>query len=254
MHSFMGYKIPVDLIQKTGAGPDTFDTLSALHMKMLAERAPVDPGHNVLELGCGIGRDAIPLTEILSSGSSYVGIDIDRRSIDWCSENITSRHPNFRFHYFDVRNKTYNPSGKISTSDVRLPASDESIDRVLAQSVFTHLLEADALHYFRELNRVLAPKGLVLATFFVATESDMESSLASTAPFFRFPYACGDGFYVSDLEQPEGAVAVTPEKLQWLIERAGLELARPIELGYWLESRSDTLDFGQDVVLLSRRR
>jgi len=248
----MGYRIPVELIQKTGAGPDSFDALAALHGQMLSERAPVGADDTVLELGCGIGRDAIPLTQVLSDRGRYIGIDIDRSSIEWCAANISARHPNFEFHYFDVRNKTYNPRGRISTSDIRLPAADGSVDRVIAQSVFTHLLEPDCRHYLHELRRVLVPGGLVLATFFVATDDEIATSLSNTVPFFRFPHAWGEGFHVNDKSQPEGSVAVTPGKLLALIERSGLALARPIELGYWHEARSGTLNFGQDVVTLAR--
>ena len=41
---------------------------------------------NVLEVGCGIGRDAIPLTQILSPNANYTGIDIIGRSIEWCQK------------------------------------------------------------------------------------------------------------------------------------------------------------------------
>lgn len=252
MHSFMGYDIPVALIEKTGSGVEHFEAVAALHMNMLAERAPVAPEHTVLELGCGIGRDAIPLARILSDEGRYIGIDIDRESIEWCSANITPEHANFRFHYFDVFNESYNKRGTISTSDIRLPAEDGSVDRVIAQSVFTHLVEPDAMHYFRELRRVLAPDGLVVATFFIATPSEIESSRANSIPAFRFHHARGDGFYVNNERQPEDSVAVTQEKLVRMLEQVELKLARPIEFGYWHESRSHTVEFGQDIAVLSR--
>src|SRR4051794_26342926 len=50
---------------------------------------------DVLDVGCGIGRTAIPLTEYLSEHGSYRGFDISRESIEWCSREITSRFPNF---------------------------------------------------------------------------------------------------------------------------------------------------------------
>src|SRR4051812_31190443 len=38
----------------------------------------------VLDIGCGIGRMARPLTKLLANGGKYEGIDIDAAGIDWC--------------------------------------------------------------------------------------------------------------------------------------------------------------------------
>ena len=85
----------------------------------------------------------------------------------------------------------------------------------------------------------------------IATPAEIESSPKNSVPAFRFTHAHGDGFYVNNERQPEDSVAVTQEKLLAMLEQAGLEIVRPIELGYWHEGRSDTVDFGQDLALLS---
>ena len=77
------FRIPVALIHRTGAGPETFDEISQGHMEQLRRYTPVEPGHRVLEIGCGIGRDAIPLSRLFSPPGGYVGIDIDRATIRW---------------------------------------------------------------------------------------------------------------------------------------------------------------------------
>ena len=48
-----------------------------------------------------------------------------------------------------------NPDGAFAT--LPLPAGDGEVTLFLAWSVFTHLLEADAAFYLRELARVLHP-------------------------------------------------------------------------------------------------
>ena len=102
VYRFKGYDIPIDLMELTGGGPSTFDAISQAHTDNLRRWIGLEPTHTVLEIGCGIGRDAIPLTEILSEGR-YVGIDIIKRSIDWCTDNIAKRHPNFGFYHYECR-------------------------------------------------------------------------------------------------------------------------------------------------------
>jgi ubiquinone/menaquinone biosynthesis C-methylase UbiE len=49
----------------------------------------------VLDVGCGSGRMALPLTKYLADSARYEGFDIDKNCIQWCQENITTRYPNF---------------------------------------------------------------------------------------------------------------------------------------------------------------
>jgi SAM-dependent methyltransferase len=70
------------------------------------------PEHSVLDIGCGIGRMAIPLTRFLTG--HYEGFDIVRSEIEWCTKNITPRYPNFQFQVADIFNSGYNPHGKVS--------------------------------------------------------------------------------------------------------------------------------------------
>ena len=100
--SYMGFDIPIDLLNMTGGGTDSFDRISKGHIEYLQNNVGINPKDNILEVGCGIGRDAIPLTKILSNRGSYTGIDIIGRSINWCKNNITKKHKNFKFIHFDV--------------------------------------------------------------------------------------------------------------------------------------------------------
>src|SRR5690349_12650783 len=49
-------------------------------------------GERVLDLGCGLGRMAVPLTQYLETSASYDGIDIAADAIAWCREAIESRY------------------------------------------------------------------------------------------------------------------------------------------------------------------
>ena len=44
----------------------------------------IKPDIHVLDVGCGLGRLARPLVEILSPVGSYHGVDIVEPSVDWC--------------------------------------------------------------------------------------------------------------------------------------------------------------------------
>jgi SAM-dependent methyltransferase len=176
LFDYAGYQIPVDLVNITGAGPDSFDDISQGHMAYLRQHVGIAPGDSVLEVGCGIGRDAIPLTGILSPdlGGRYVGIDIIGRSIAWCASNITPKHPNFTFVHFDVKDQLHNPGGSQGMQTVRLPLQDSSVDTVILWSVFTHMFEADIVHYLREFRRVLRPKGRVFFSCFIVDAAILE--------------------------------------------------------------------------------
>ena len=159
---YEGYKIPVELVEMTGGGPDTWDVISVGHMDQYERYCPILADHDVLEIGCGVGRDAIQLTRTLSPAGSYVGVDIIRPSIEWCQGNITTRFPNFRFEYLDIHSQIHNPVGTAAVTEVTLPVADDSIDRIVLQSVFTHMFEGDIVHYLHEFRRVLRDDGRVL--------------------------------------------------------------------------------------------
>jgi SAM-dependent methyltransferase len=50
-----------------------------------------DKDSAVLDIGCGIGRMAVPFTNYLTPKGRYEGFDIVKVGIDWCTKNIHSR-------------------------------------------------------------------------------------------------------------------------------------------------------------------
>ncbi|AZO70243.1 MAG: methyltransferase domain-containing protein [Mesorhizobium sp.] len=247
---FNGYDIPVDLMQMTGGGPETFEEISAMHQSNLAKWIGIKPQHHVLEIGCGIGRDAIPLSTILSDGS-YVGVDIIGRSIEWCTANIGARNPNFKFVHYDVDDQLHNPGGTTSTEAIVLPIEDRSIDRIFLFSVFTHMYQEDIEHYLHEFSRVLKPDGLVYATTFIYDDAVLESARSTNKTIFnlRFEHELHEGCRINNLEYPLGAVAFTRELWQKMLIAGGMKLAKPILNGQW-SGLYDKFDDGQDVLIL----
>ena len=56
----------------------------------------------VLDIGCGVGRIAIPLTGYLGGGGQYDGFDVVPGGIAWCEKNISIPFPHFRFELADI--------------------------------------------------------------------------------------------------------------------------------------------------------
>ena len=77
---YRGYRIPVRLINLTGGGTDTWDVIARGHMEQYARYAPIDRDASVLEVGCGVGRDAIQLADHLSDRGRYAGIASSSRA------------------------------------------------------------------------------------------------------------------------------------------------------------------------------
>jgi ubiquinone/menaquinone biosynthesis C-methylase UbiE len=134
-------------------------------MRLFVALGGLRPEDDVLDVGCGAGRMAVPLTSFLTG--SYEGFDIVSAGVHWCQKRITTRFPTFRFQVVNVHNRRYNPRGRHRACDYRFPYDDRSFTFVIATSVFTHLLPEDTEHYLSEIRRVLRPGGRCVATFFL---------------------------------------------------------------------------------------
>jgi ubiquinone/menaquinone biosynthesis C-methylase UbiE len=230
-----GYDIPIRLMNLTGGGPETFEPMCEFHMAALKEHTPIEPHHSVLEIGCGIGRDAIPLSKILNSNGRYVGIDIVRDSIEWCTRNVSAAYPNFSFVHLDIEDQLHNPGGATTTTAIRLPVPDASIDRIILWSVFTHMRKADIAHYLAEFARVLKPSGTVFATWFIVNDEILKNArTVNLTPFnLRFEHTLADGSIINDPNSPMGAVAFSEEVLADLIKTSNLKLIGSVLPGQW---------------------
>ena len=116
----------------------------------------------VMDIGCGCGRIARVLVN--NSGiRRYIGFDVMSDHVQWCRNFV---EPAWRgraeFHWFDLHSEKYNPTGALKAQELTFPAGDETVDVISAASVFTHLLEADALRYLKEIRRVLKRGGVAL--------------------------------------------------------------------------------------------
>lgn len=243
---FDGFAIPVELAELTGGGEATWEGIAEAHLAAYERYCPIRAGSSVLEVGCGVGRDAIPLARILGPDGSYVGLDVSGPSITWCRENITPRYPRAGFEHLDIQSDFYNPGGSLEGREAKLPVPSTWADRIILQSVFTHMFEDAIVNFLSEFRRILRPTGLVFASFFVVDEQSIGLAAQHQSPLqFQHPWA--DGCRISDPRNPEGAVGYTPEALNRMLRRAGMALAQPLHRGSWCGR--DVPD-GQDIAVL----
>ena len=203
------------------------------------------PDSAVLDVGCGVGRVAVGLTEFLGAAGRYDGFDIVPAEIEWCRRQITPRFPRFRFHVADVRNDAYNPNGATAASAYRFPFPDGAFDNAVVASVFTHLLTADLDNYIAELARVLAPGGHAVASFYLLNDAT-RAHIAAGRSAFRFTTPIGDAM-VNDADRPSWAVAHDEELVRARFGASGLEITT-LYPGRWASEGVQA----QDLVIATR--
>jgi SAM-dependent methyltransferase len=231
-------------------GIGDFQAIGQSFVEELKRSCGLAPHHHVLDVGCGTGRIAIPLTQYLSPEARYEGFDPVREAIRHCRRRISPSYPNFRFQLADLYNKTYSPWGRFKDFEYRFPYDDGAFDVVFAVSVFTHLLPAGAQRYLQEAARVLKPGGHFLATFFLLNDASTSAVDAggSTVPL----PARYDVHRLSDPDVPEAAVAFDESFVMGLYSRFGLELKQPPGYGTWSGRAPSGYGGYQDLVVARR--
>jgi SAM-dependent methyltransferase len=220
--------IPPGSLHKVG-GP-YFAAAGQEFLRYFVDLCGLEPHDRVLDVGCGTGRMARPLTNYLRGGS-YDGIDVVAPSVRWCQETYTPRHPNFRFHFADIYNKAYNPGGKYGASEYRFPFAASSFDFVLLTSVFTHMLARDMENYLSEVARVLKGDGRCLITYFLLNPDSLKL-IEEGRSKYSFRHELG-GCRVEYEEVPEAVVAYDEDAVRALYGRCGLYISEPIRYGRW---------------------
>ncbi len=210
--------------------------------------ANLQPSHRVLDVGCGAGRLAIPLTTYLSEDGEYWGFDIRKNVIKWCQDHISSKYSNFHFLHSNVYNKLYNPKGKVQAHDFVFPFVDASFDFVFLISVFTHMHIKDMENYLGEISRVIKPGGACFITYFLRTHGENESLHFGSANLY-FTYD-GHNYFSTKENNPEKAIAYDEEYIHNLYRLNGFKLIRLIRHGSW--SKSQDYLGKQDIVIATK--
>lgn len=148
-----------------GIGPGEFMSVGQELVELLRREAGLRRRDIVLDIGCGLGRVAIPLQRILTKGT-YEGFDVVPEIIEWDQANISRHSPRFRFQLIDAASSSYNPQGA-DPSSATFPYPDRTFTLTMATSLFSHLMASATNRYLEESARVLKPGGRAIFTFFL---------------------------------------------------------------------------------------
>jgi SAM-dependent methyltransferase len=122
-----------------------FEALGLLERALLIQ-CGLGPNDYLIDVGCGSGRLAKPLSDYLSG--HYLGIDVVPELVEY-ARTLVGR-PDWRFEVAD---------------GFRIPEEDGRADVVCFFSVFTHLLHEQSYLYLQEAKRVLKPNGKIVFSF-----------------------------------------------------------------------------------------
>lgn len=216
------------------------------HLELLKTHIDIQPEDSVLDIGCGIGRTAVALTEYLNNNGKYEGFDVVEKGVRWCNKKIKNDFPNFNFVYVPLNNDLYN-NRKEEAQNFKFPYKDHLFNKIFIFSVFTHMSVNEIAHYLYEIKRVLKPGGLCLLTCFIYT-SQNEEMIASNNDF-SFPVKHGNYRLMSN-KVKSANIALKEELLDELIVKSKLKKVKTIE-GFWKRNivKNSSNDF-QDIVIL----
>jgi SAM-dependent methyltransferase len=98
----------------------------------------------LLDWGCGCGR--LTAHFLSEPGFAVFGCDVDREAVTWCESNLRA--------------------GQFTTIDPfpPTPYPDGSFQLAIGYSIFTHLTKDLQFAWLAELQRILAPGGILVAT------------------------------------------------------------------------------------------
>lgn len=254
--------LPIDIYEKitgkrdaitppkgmTFIGPGDFKKIGEELVENFKELGGLQPHHRLLDIGCGIGRIAIPLTKYLGEKGSYEGFDVVKMGIDWCQSKITPKYPNFKFKHIPLRNDLYNLETEEGADSMQFPYGDSEFDFIVLTSVFTHMQQKEVENYLKEISRVLKPNGTCFATFFVIDEKSEQHLQTTKEPFFTHKY---DTYYLHDDKVKDANIAYKIDFLEKTLAKNNLQLANRYD-GWWAKDSKEGLYNFQDICIIKK--
>lgn len=135
---------PAPLIEALTVGKAT-PAMSRVGATILA-RLRLPQARSVLDLGCGLGTDAVRMAGKLSAGGRVTGVDLSQVMIAEARRRSEGSNA---------------PVAYIAGSALAIPFPQDTFDRCRAQSLLQHIPDAPAV--ISEIARVMRPGGRVVA-------------------------------------------------------------------------------------------
>jgi SAM-dependent methyltransferase len=195
----------------TSQVPGNFQQVGAEFSDHFRNLGGLLPDHRVLDIGCGPGRMALPLTGFLSTAGSYEGVDTWSEAVDWCVEQITPRFGNFRFRslHTDVN------------GGCRFPYEDGEFDFAIVCAI-SRLDAKTYRSYVLEAGRILRTQGVYFGTCFISDSGPHDSG----------PYASGDRGQSARGDAPKPPFVLSEDELGATLASAGLKI-ESVHRGAW---------------------
>ncbi|MGH2666880.1 class I SAM-dependent methyltransferase [Flavobacterium sp.] len=230
------------------ASAQNFISQSNHQLEILKNETGLVPSDAILDIGCGIGRTAISLTQYLDKDGKYEGFDVVKEGIDWCNSKFKKKHSNFNFTYIPLHNDLYNSSGN-AAEDFIFPYPENSFDKIFSFSVFTHMGITEIQNYLKEIQKTLTKDGLCLSTFFLYDDTDED--YITNAQRFGFPFKA-DGYRLMNEKVKSGNIAISKQKLHEMAKASNLQITNIID-GFWKDEirNTDKIEY-QDIVVFKK--
>ena len=243
---FNGIELPPKGMIYTGGGD--FLLQAKKHTKYLQDFVGLDSNSKVLDIGSGIGRSAIGLTDVLKDKGEYYGFDIVDTGVNWCNNNISSKFPNFHFKHIEIINDLYSNTG-VDGKSFQFPYADSKFDIAFLISVFTHMQVEEISNYLKEINRVLNNNGKCMATFLLYDDK-IEDKISNPKFRFSFQYEY-DNYRLMNNKVKNANIALSKTLLNDMAIKNNLKIERIID-GFWSEEVEIINNDFQDIVIFSK--